>query len=38
MHSVYNDGDSDRVHLLFAIESKYEEHIKSVTGIIKTDE
>jgi Aspartyl/Asparaginyl beta-hydroxylase len=38
IHSVYNDGDSDRVHLLFAIESQYEEHIKSITGIIKTDE
>jgi hypothetical protein len=37
IHSVYNDGDSDRVHLLFAIEPKYEEHIKSITGTISDE-
>lgn len=35
MHSIYNDGSTDRVHLLFAIDPMYEEHIKSITGIIK---
>ena len=34
LHSVYNDGDTDRVHLIFAIETQYEEHIKSLTGEI----
>lgn len=35
LHSVHNDGDSDRVHLLFAIETEYEEQIKSIIGEIK---
>lgn len=34
LHSVYNDGDTDRVHLIFAIETEYEEHIKSLSGEI----
>jgi hypothetical protein len=37
MHSIYNDGSTDRVHLLFAIDPMYEEHIKSITGVIKLD-
>jgi hypothetical protein len=34
LHSVYNDGDSDRVHLIFAIETQYEDEIKKVKGQI----
>jgi hypothetical protein len=34
MHAAYNDGKEDRVHLIFAIEDKYINDIKSITGII----
>ena len=34
MHSVYNDGKTDRVHLIFAVEAKNLDHLKSITGII----
>jgi len=34
MHSVYNDGDTDRVHLIFAIEDSKLEHLKSLSGIL----
>jgi hypothetical protein len=31
-HSVHNDGDTDRVHLLFAIHQDHEQDIKQLTG------
>jgi hypothetical protein len=34
MHAAYNDGKEDRVHLIFAIEDKYIDDIKSITGIL----
>ena len=34
LHSVHNDGDTDRVHLIFAIETQYEEAIKKITDKI----
>lgn len=34
MHAAYNDGKEDRVHLIFAIEDKYINDIKSITGIL----
>jgi hypothetical protein len=34
MHAAYNDGNTDRVHLIFAIEDKYIDNIKSITGIL----
>ena len=33
-HSVYNDGGTDRVHLLFAIHQDHESDIKSITGTL----
>lgn len=35
MHAAFNDGKTDRVHLVFAFEDKYLEDIKKITGIIK---
>lgn len=34
MHAAYNDSKEDRVHLIFAIEEKYINDIKNITGII----
>lgn len=34
MHSVYNDSNLDRVHLIFAIEDKNLERLKNIEGII----
>jgi hypothetical protein len=34
MHSVYNDSDVDRIHLIFAIEDKNLEKIKRIKGTI----
>jgi hypothetical protein len=35
MHAAYNDSKENRVHFIFAIEDKYLEDIKKLTGIIK---
>lgn len=35
IHAVYNDSNEDRVHLIFAIEDKYINDIKKITGTIK---
>jgi hypothetical protein len=35
MHAAYNDSNENRVHFIFAIEDKYLEDIKKITGIIK---
>jgi len=34
MHAAYNEGTTDRVHLIFAIEDKYINDIKNITGIL----
>jgi hypothetical protein len=34
-HAAFNDGNTDRVHLVFAFEDKHLEEIRKVTGIIK---
>jgi len=34
MHSVYNDSDTDRIHLIFAVEAKNLEKLKNIEGII----
>jgi hypothetical protein len=33
-HSVHNDGETDRVHLLFAIHQDHEQDIKQLIGSI----
>ena len=35
MHAAYNDSKEDRVHFIFAIEDKYIDEIRKVTGVIK---
>jgi hypothetical protein len=35
MHAAYNDSKEDRVHFIFAIEEKYLEDVRKITGTIK---